>query len=267
MRLWLMGLVAACGSGGGFPDARVIDAVPPASFSLDWEVRSDSGREITCDTVGANSVTVLPRNSAFEGVSPQVFSCPARSGTSSPIAPGAYDFDFELVGTAGIIATAPSQRGIGIASGDNVRLTPLTFSVVATGALSLTMSTRRAGGNCGAIVNGGGGITSTQLTLVHASSGACEPQELSISASARSGAPATTYMVDCTTPVAGPCIENDQTISATGVPSGAYMINILARQGSTVCWSNHDGIQVPPSGQTLSRTLNLGFADMTPGCM
>lgn len=266
LRLLLIAVVAACGSGGGFPDARVTDATIPGTFSIDWVVTDEADRSVACDSISANSVTVLAHNRAFVGGSTQVFSCRTGSGVSEALPPGLYDFVFQLVGQNGEIATAPEQRGIEVKPGGNVRLTPLTFKVVASGALSLTLRTGRAGGNC-ASPPGGGGITSTQLTLEHSPSGACEPLLLSISASNASGAAATTYQVNCAAPMVGPCIEYDQTITASAVPSGGYTIRIRALQGATICWTNNDGLQVPPSGQTLSRSLNLAFATMAAGCM
>lgn len=266
LRLFVIAALVACGSGGGFPDARVVDTVVPGTFSLDWIVTDAADRSIACDTIGANSVTVLAHNRAFSGGETQVFSCRTGTGVSQALAPGTYDFEFQLIGQSDVIATAPAQRGVEVVAGDNVRLAPLTFKVTATGALSLTLLTGRSAGNCSS-PPGGGGITSTQITLQRAATGACEPQLLAISASAVSGAPATTYQVDCAAPIAGPCIERDQIVTASSVPSGGYTIHIVATQGASVCWNNDDTIQVPPSGQTLSRGLNLAFATMTAGCM
>ena len=47
-------LVAACGGGGGFPDAPPIDMPPPlGTFSLAWTVKDTGGNPITCDQIGA----------------------------------------------------------------------------------------------------------------------------------------------------------------------------------------------------------------------
>lgn len=271
MRLWLIGILAGCGSGGGFPDARVNDAAPPGTFSLDWAVTDEGGGRISCDTVGAYTVTVLTHNRAFAGSSTQVFGCPPGTGVSQALTPGTYDFEFELVGASETIATAPAQRGVEITAAGSVRLAPLTFQVVATGALALTVSTQRPAGNCAPTSGGGGGISSMQLRLVHAPSGVCEPAVLNIGAGAVSGRPASTYTVNCASPADGPCIDNDQAIRVASVPSGGYVIHILGKQAGAspnpVCWTNHDGIQVPPRGQTLSRPLYLAFQDMTAGCM
>jgi len=162
------------------------------------------------------------------------------------------------------LATSPTQHGIVIESNQNVRLASLAFAVEATGALALNLSTGRAGGNCGAVAMSGGGITATQITLFRNSDMTCNPLVLAISAGATK--PMSSYTINCAMPLNGPCIENDQSITATGVAADSYTIHITAKQGPLVCWTNNDSIVVPPLGATLTRQLNLGFT-ATTGCM
>ncbi|MEO8845726.1 MAG: hypothetical protein ABI591_09615 [Kofleriaceae bacterium] len=263
-RLFLLCLLVACGSGGGFPDARPIDAAPPkGTFTLDWAVSDANGNTVTCDQLGANVVSVVTHNRAVDGASTQVFNCSTLMGMSTGLDPGTYDLDFELDGSSVTLATSPSQHGIVIESDQNVRLAPLAFSVVATGAVALNLSTGRAGGNC-AMAPGGGGITTQQITLTRNSDLACNPLVLTIGTGAGHPTP-TTYTINCTTPMDAPCIENDQSLTATGVAADSYTIHIAAKQGAVTCWNNNDSIVVPPLGATLTRQLNLGFA--TAGCM
>jgi hypothetical protein len=263
--LGLLGLLAACGSGGGFPDAREIDAAPPTgTFTLDWSVSDPGGQAITCDQVGGQTVTVLAHNRAFEGGETEPFVCSTLMGQSPGLAPGTYDFEFELDASSGILATAPGQYGIEIASNQNVRLAPLAFSLDATGAMNLHLATNRAGGNCGVPPNGGG-ITSTTITLVHSSDLSCQPLTLQIAAGATK--PQTMYVINCATPAVGPCIESDQAITATGFAADNYQIHIQMNQATNLCWTNNDSIVVPPLGATLMRTLNLLFASGNAACM
>ena len=270
-RTWLASLAAltaACGSGGGFPDARAIDAPPPTgTFTLAWALTDTGSTSITCDEVGAQSVTVLAHNQAFDGGETEVFVCSTLMGQSPGLTPGTYDFEFELHAASGVLATAPGQHGVVISSGQNAQLAPLAFSLEATGALSLHLSSGRAGGNCGLVGASGAGITSTRITLNHNSDLSCEPLTLTIGAGATSHLPGGTYTIDCTTPVAGPCIETDQEITAMGVHADSYTIHIQGDQAANVCWTNNDSLMVPPLGATLTRTLNLGFASNTTGCM
>ena len=258
--LCLLGLVAACGGGGGFPDAPVIDSPSPsATFSVAWTVNDTTNQPVSCDRIGAVSVTVLAHNQAVEGGMTEVFTCGTAMGTSEKLAPGIWDFDFELTSATGVLATVPGQHGVTLTANQNTALQPLTFSVDATGGLALTLATNRSAGNCAA-QPGGGGITNTTITLVHSSDQSCAPFTFTISGGA-------TYTVDCTTPVQAGCIDANQTLTVSSVPSDTYTIHVRGLvSGGATCWSNNDSLQVPPSGQTLTKTLNLAYATGTSGC-
>lgn len=271
--LFLMAVAATtlgCGSGGGFPDAPEIDApLPPGTFTLDWSVTNTNNDVISCDSIGAQSVTVLLRNRGVQGGSTEVFTCPTLEGTSQGLAPGIYDLNFELVGSGGpqptgVIATSPAQMAIEIKSGENVRLSPLTFVVDATGGLELNLSTNTLGGNCAATAQDGAGITTMTLTLEHASDASCEPVTFNVSAGATGTAG--TYTVDCATPVAVPCLAADQQLTVAGVPSGSYVVRVRGYKDAAACWTNNDTLPVPPLGRDLTRTLNLAFQTGTIGC-
>jgi len=259
--LCLLGAVAACGGGGGFPDARVIDApVPTATFSLTWTLSDASSQPLACDRVGATTVTVLAHNQAFDGGQTEVFTCSTGMGTSQKVFPGTWDFDFQLTSATGVLTTVPGQHGVTLTAGQNTALQPLAFSVDATGGLSLTLATNRSGGNCAA-QPGGGDIQSTTITLVHSSDQSCEPVTFTISG-------AGTYMVNCVNAVQAPgCIDSNQTLTVASMPSDGYTIHVRSTvSGGSTCWSNNDSLQVPPMGQTLTKTLNLAYATGTSGC-
>lgn len=262
-------LGAACGDGGGFPDAMPIDAAPmPGRFTLQWALTDTSDQPLACDAIGAQSVTALVRNRAVQGGATEVFTCGSGMGTSQDLIPGTYDVDFELIGpggdpATGVIATAPRQQGVTIGSGETVPLAPLTFAVDATGGLALNLATNASGGNCGASATGGAGITTMTITLERATDQACAPVTFEIAAGA--AGQARTYTVDCATPAPTACIESDQTLTATGLASGSYVIHV---RGTTTtvseCRTNDDTLPVPPLGRDLTRTLNLGV--QTSGC-
>jgi hypothetical protein len=258
-------IVLGCGGGGGFPVDAGMDGPAPGTFSVAWSVTNTSDQVISCDSIGAQSMTALLRNRAVQGGSTQIFTCQTLGGTSEPIAPGLYDLNFELVGsggapTTGLIATAPAQMGVTIASGQNVQLSPVTFVVDATGALELSLATNTSGGNCAS----GAGITATTITLERASDQACQPVTFAISAGASSSAG--TYTVNCAAPVPGPCIDADQKLTASGIPAGNYVIRVRGYKGGALCWTNNDTLPVPPLGRALIRTLNLAFQTGTTGC-
>lgn len=267
----LSALVAACGGGGGFPDAPPIDMPPPlGTFSLAWTVKDTGGNPITCDQIGAQAVTVLTRNRAIQGGSTEVFTCSTLMGGSQGLVPGTYDLDFELGGVGGavgtgIIATSPRQMGIVIKSGENVTLTPLAFSVNATGGIKVNLSANKPGGNCGSVGNNGAGITGVTLTLQHTTGGACEPVTFTIAPNAT--LPGGSYTVNCTSPTVAPCIEADQQLSVTGVPSDGYQLHVRGKVATANCWTNDDTLPVPPLGRDVMRILNFAAAASgTPGC-
>lgn len=256
----VLGLLAACGGGGGFPDApQKIDAeAPNATFSLTWSVTDMASAPVACDAIGAISVTVIAHNLAFLGGTTEVFTCGTGMGMSEKLPPGTWDFDFQLGGPSGVIATVPGQHDVTLTNGQNTELMPLTFAVDPTGGLALTLATNRTDGNCAAQPDGGG-ITGTTITLEHTGDHTCEPVTFSISGGG-------TYTVDCANPVAGPCIDSTQTLTVTSVPSDGYTIHVKGYIGATACWSNNDTLQVPSQAQTLTKTLNLAYATTTPGC-
>jgi hypothetical protein len=264
-------LVAACGDGGGFPDAPPIDMPPPAgTFNLAWTVKDIGGNVLPCDQIGAQTVTVLTRNRAVQGGSTEVFTCSTLMGSSQGLTPGTYDMDFELGGLGGavgtgIIATSPKQMGIVIQSGENVTLMPLAFAVDATGGIKINVTANKPGGNCGSVATNGAGITGMTLTLNHTSGGACEPVTFTIAPNAT--LPGGSYTVNCASPTVAPCIEADQQLSVTGVKSDGYQLHVRGKVATADCWTNDDTMPVPPLGRDVIRTLNLAAATSgTPGC-
>jgi hypothetical protein len=241
--------VAACGGGGGFPDAPPTPDSPlPGKFSLEWSVIDTAQKPLACERIDGVTMTVLTRNIAIDGGSTQPFSCSTGMGASEPLVAGTYKLDFELSSPAfGVLATAPQQSAVVIEPGQETQLEPVTFQVDATGALALTLSAG-AGGNCAA-------MDTISIALTHAGDGACEPLVLAVGAGATR--PASTYTINCAAPTDVPCIEDDQVITATGVASDQYTIRLRGKKGGTLCRTNDDTIRVPPLGMTLTRTLNF----------
>ena len=264
----LLGLsIVACGSGGGFPDARPPDvAAPGGHFALAWSLTDTAGQPVTCDQLGAQAITAAIHNRAVEGGETEVFSCSSGSGESQGFSPGVYDMDLELGGPTGVLATAPPQLGVVLVSGQTTQLTPIAFSVQAVGGLALHFEAGKPAGNCATTAANGAGITTTSITLIKNSDSSCLPLALNVAAGATQ--PARTYTINCATPmpIDGPCIDNDQAITVMGVASDSYTIHVKGKTAPTMCWTNGDSLQVPPLGATLTRTLNLGFMTSTTGC-
>ena len=124
-------LLAACGSGGGFPDAHKLEPAPaPGNFSLKWSIANGSGSAETCTEAMATNVIVTTTNQATSDENSQQFSCSLGEAASGALFVGTYDLTFALVGSAGTaIATAPQQAGVIITSNDTTAVTPVTFVV------------------------------------------------------------------------------------------------------------------------------------------
>lgn len=255
---------ASCGDGGGFPDAPGPDSPPPTgTFSLAWSVTDEGGAAVTCDQIGALTVTTVLRNPAVQGGSTEVFSCNTGMGTSPGISPGNYQIDFELNGSsaAPVIKTAPRQD-IVVKSNENTPLQPISFAVNAKGGLALSLAALGVtAGNCETTANMGAGITQFTLTLEKTSDLSCAAVTFDVSAGA-SGT-AGTYVVNCGTPATIGCLNADQVLSVANVASGSYRVHIRGTSG-TDCYVNNDSFNVPALGMTLTRTLNL--AKTTGAC-
>ena len=250
----------ACGGGGGFPDAPPEpDASPGGTLSLDWSlVKMADGTPVTCDAVGAGSVTLILRNRAMQGGFTEVFTCNSKTGTTPQIPVGTYDVNFELNGLSGLITTGAEQMGLVVAREQNTPLAPVTFTVNATGAIDLRIDALKAAGNCDPIAGNGAGITQMRISLNHVAGGACEPATIMVGA--------TPYTINCTTPAAAGCIEKTTAITGT-LPSDNYQIHVRADQMAVMnCFVNDDSMQVPPNGKVLARTLNLA-ATAGAGCL
>ena len=207
------------------------------------------------------SVSVTVRDFQGGAIDVELFSCSATNGTGHGIPSGNYDMELGLLASTGPLVTAPTQHGIHISAGKTTPLAPVTFAIDATGALDLHLASTAPGGNCALTTMNGAGITGTTITLEHISS-VCAPVTFTVGADATR--PAFSYTVNCATPVVAACIESDQALDVSGVPSGHYVVHVRGRTGAGTCWTNDDQLVVPAVGRTLMQTLALTAG--TPGC-
>jgi hypothetical protein len=259
-RLAYLAFAGACDSGGGFIDA----SDPNGAFAVRWGLQDTNQRPIQCDEVGAVTMRVAAQSRIGASSDVELFRCSQTSATSQGVPAGRYDADFELDDVSGKIASSPSQLAIDIHAGQTTQLQPLTFSIDATGTLSLSIASGQPGGNCGATAMNGAGITGTTIVLRHVS-GSCAPTEFAYPADSMLEA-GNYELSDCQRPPAAPCIEADQPLTVSGVASGRYTIDVRGMIGSVDCWSLTSQLVVPPLGRTLTQTLMLAYATGTPGC-
>jgi len=251
-------LVAGCDSQAGFPDARIPDAAPvPGTFSLSWTLTDTSDSlPISCDDANAQSISITVREADASSGQTEVFNCSSGSATSRPYPPGTYVLGFELRGSAGQIATAPSQNGIVVTSSQDTPIGAIDFSMVGNGMFSATVVAATASmSNCGPIAGMGGGID--QMTLTLTKDAACVPFDYTVNA--------TPFTTTCpATPVA--CIERTDDIVSATLDSGRYQLEAVGLIAGAACWVGAREVRIPTGGGTLTTSLAIAYQPLVSGC-
>ncbi|HPH69887.1 MAG TPA: hypothetical protein PLF40_29245 [Kofleriaceae bacterium] len=255
---------AACGSGGGFPDAPTKDAPPPkGTMTLAWRVESSTGETIPCAQVQGQSVVATIENTDAVGGTTELFSCVDGMGTSGPLAPGNYRMRMALNGSGTQLAEAPTVGNIKIVSDQDTAVPAQVFTVNDRGTLKFTIASK-PGGNCAAIAANGAGIEGMTLELRREAGQVCVPTTFMIAAGAN--LPASTYASTCVgAPTTLPCIDADQVISIIDGVSGPYRVVVGGVIATNSCWSAEQQTVIPVNQQTRTETVNLG-ATGNPGC-
>lgn len=251
---------AGCNGGGFPPDAGIDSPAAVGAFSLAWTITDTGGNPITCDQIGATTVAITLQSLDRVFGAAESFSCGNNPSTSPALPIGHYTVSIELHGTGLDPVVAARQDGVLISENKTTALAPVTFAVNAAGNVALQLAPPvPLTSNCGAPPTGAG-ITGETITLEHAGDG-CLPITFTRT---KGGQAVGTYTVNCAAPNVVGCIENDETLSATNVPSGPYTIHIRGKIGATDCFTNDDSLPVPAQGKSLTRTLNL--AATKPSC-
>jgi hypothetical protein len=131
-----------CGSGAGFPDAapKMDASNTPGSLSFTWTLGPDTGsdggsgsgsgtdNDVTCASLGATTVQIgiVDANMSAFG---QSFTCSFGAAVSGALFPSTYSLTFQLLGSAGLIATAPPQTGIVLTSNNTTVVPNIVFDV------------------------------------------------------------------------------------------------------------------------------------------
>ncbi|HTJ47380.1 MAG TPA: hypothetical protein VL463_35015 [Kofleriaceae bacterium] len=245
-RAWIvLSLLTACGTNEGPPDARVIDGKPPGgTLSMTWTLH-EGASALACSDVGAQvvTVTIVPDNAGFGFI--DTFSCTSLMGTTRSLDPGKYTLTVDLTGAAGSLVTTTTKfMHVDVASGQDTPLGAVDFMVLARGGIAIKLAANGQSANCTA---GGANIDAMTLQLQD-SQGTCIPATFMIAAGANNGA--STYTSDCNSLPAGPCIEKDQTITATGLKSGAVQLVSTGDVGGKDCWKGSNSLNVPANDAT-----------------
>lgn len=120
----------ACGGGGGFVDAPVIEPPPnPGTFAVDWSIKHASGSAGTCMEIGATTFVVTLKDQKTGQSSSAQFNCALGGAVSGALTPATYDLGFTLAGSGSAIAMAAMQMGVVIQSDTTTRILPVVFNV------------------------------------------------------------------------------------------------------------------------------------------
>jgi hypothetical protein len=243
---------AACGSCG--PDAPVPVL---GSVSLGWTMTDVNGRLLSCEQASATTVSLTMRNRASGSSVAASFACQA-SPSAQRLAPGVYDATIALRSSEGAIASVADQTSVLVVAGQVTPLAPARFQVTAGLVLSFAASPMTA--NCTLPAEGGAGITTATLALLHTGAG-CAPVTF---VRTRGNTVVERYLVNCSAPSVTSCIETNETFTVVPIEPGTYSLRVRARIGPLNCWVRDEDINVS-LGAPVTRTINL-TPTRIPGC-
>lgn len=223
------------------------------TVSLAWELHDLVGQSLGCSQVGASAVTLSLHMHGQATGDADSFTCSTSPSTSKALIPGIYDVSFELHAGSETLATVPDQVSVVIKDGMTTVLAPIAFVINAHGSLVLTLTAPPTTSNCKSPMQLGAGISGTTITLVQ-EDGGCTPVTFTHTKGALTLLP---YTVSCSSPPVAACIENDETLTVTGLTSGPYTLHIRGKIGAITCWKSDDMLQVPARGAALTQTIDL----------
>jgi hypothetical protein len=124
----LVVVLAACGSGGGVPDAARTDGPGIGEFSVAWSLVDSHAQPITCEQAGAASMLTTITNQEDGAESSSTFACPLGSAVSGALTASTYELHFSLLGANGTLAMASPQTVI-LTADHPTPLAPIQFAV------------------------------------------------------------------------------------------------------------------------------------------
>lgn len=126
----IIGALAACGGGGGFPDAYVPPPPQdPGTVAVDWTLQDGSGSAVTCTQASATTVQVRITDEASGDQFSSSFVCALGGAVSGSLPSATYDLAFALLAGTTTIASAPAQTGIVVAPDMTAHLGMVVFVV------------------------------------------------------------------------------------------------------------------------------------------
>jgi hypothetical protein len=252
--LLALGFLTAC------PDTP--SKVSRGSVSLTWSIIGQEGRVTSCEAARTPSVSVRLHNPSTAEDLIYSFACFGGSGVTPLLPTGNYDAEYQLLlGDGTPLATVREQTRLTVGDGKVTAPAPVTFLVDPRGGLALSLATPPFTSNC-KTGNGGAGITANTITLERIEGGCAAVTFVRTRGAQQLG----TYTVDCGSPQASTCIEDDETLSVPDLASGEYVLRVRGLLGFARCFSTDTAIRVPAGAQRLVRTIEVPHQEIS-GCL
>ncbi len=224
------------------------DVAARGSASIAWS-QTMADRPVTCARAGAVSVSLLLHPRGGDDIT-TTFACADGEGTTPPVLAGPYDATLTLRAADGtVIATAPTQANVTVGADLVTALAPVEFVSADRGTLVVSFTAIGTLANC----SGPQGLNGISIKM-EAAAGACAAVTF---ARARGATQLGTYTVDCGSPVITTCIERDETLTATDVPSGAYVVHVIGFNGARRCRAEDDVLSVAAGGAITTKLVQL----------
>lgn len=253
-----LALFSACGDDGGSADAGP-DARITGTFNIAWTVNGASGAA-GCDAVGAQLVRIEVIEVDAANGTVESFPCADGSDTSRELVPGTYRLTIDLrTADNSTLLASPIVEMVDVPEGGNGSADAVDFTVSSMGSLRFSATAQGAASNCGALADGGAGITAFRFNLKD-DAGDCVPSDF-----VAGGA---TYSSDCTdTPTPVACFEPTQEITVDPTSSGPRTLEIIGIVGGNPCRKHSGDLVIPGAGleeDAGARSLAVDTAE--PGC-
>jgi hypothetical protein len=121
-------MLAACGSGGGIPDAARSDGPGIGELSVAWSLVDGNAQPTTCEQAGATSIVVSIVDQTSAAQFSSTFACTLGTAVSGALTASSYELRFSLLGASGTLATASPQTVV-VTADHTTQLAPIQFVV------------------------------------------------------------------------------------------------------------------------------------------
>ncbi len=236
--------------------------VPGGSVSLTWTVIAQEGGVTSCEAARTPSVSVRLHNTSTSEDLVYSFACFGGNGITPLVPAGTYDAEYQLLLADGSPLAKVRDQSLSVAGGKVTAPAPVTFQLDSHGGLVLSLATPPFASNC-KTGNGGAGITANVITL-ETIGGSCAAVTF---VRARGATQIGTFTVDCGSPQASTCIEDDETLSVPKLAAGEYVLRVRGLLGFATCFTTDTVIRVPDDNQRLVRTIDVPRAGGLLGCV